>query len=136
MDLKLEKSLVKKYPSMFSYYRKDPYSWLYYGVECYNGWYYLIDTTLEKIYTHIRDTYPKSYDQYKIHQIKTKFGGLRIYLECYDDVINELINNAEIISLKTCEMCGSTDESVSQNKDGWVYTKCNMCKDILPADRY
>jgi len=64
---------------------------------------------------------------YKIFQIKEKFGGLRYYT---DGSIGEegerLIAEAERECSKTCEFCGSTDE-VATAGPSWIKTLCKVC---------
>ena len=40
-------------------------------------------------------------------QVKEKFGGLRFYYSGGDDYIRGLVDMAESMSYKTCEVCGS-----------------------------
>ena len=48
----------------------------------------------------------------KVQQIKEKFGGLRIYSTLPEDEVDRelllsLIDEAETVSMETCEFCGS-----------------------------
>ena len=63
---------------------------------------------------------------YKIYQIKEKFGGLRYY--CSSDnnkLAREIISEAEKVADKTCENCGKSGTLVINN--GWYYTCCVDC---------
>ena len=68
--------------------------------------------------------------EYKIDQIKEKFGGLRFYVSSEPPnssmrAIYDLINEAETNSYQTCEMCGAPGERCSPNR--WILTLCENC---------
>ena len=44
---------------------------------------------------------------YKVKQVKNKFGGLRFYIEGNDDFLRGVIKMAEIQCSKLCNTCGS-----------------------------
>ena len=56
-----------------------------------------------------------------IHQVKEKFGTLRIYTSHADDYIRGVIDMAELLSASTCECCGSAGKLYRQ---GWHKTLC------------
>lgn len=56
-----------------------------------------------------------------ILQVKEKFGGLRFYAEG-SSLLNQMIDNAENESLKTCEECGKPGKLSSRR--GWLKTLC------------
>ena len=92
------------------------------NLEIGKGWYQLVislDAALIKIDP-----------EYKIAQIKEKFGGLRYYvsLECDDssrERIYNLINVVEHLSLVTCEECGQPGKITG---GVWIKTLCESCK--------
>jgi len=57
-------------------------------------------------------------------QVKEKYGGLKFYMTSTNDKISALISEAEALSLKTCELCGSEGKL---RKDGWWSTRCDEC---------
>lgn len=64
---------------------------------------------------------------YKIVQVKEKFGGLRYYIYNSLDgiaprIISDLIFYAESRSLKLCQVCGSRASLVTDR--GWYSTLC------------
>jgi hypothetical protein len=65
-----------------------------------------------------RGSYPRA------SQVKQKYGGLRFYLTCGTNEINNLINEAEELACKTCEECGSPGE---ERGGGWINTLCDNC---------
>ncbi len=69
---------------------------------------------------------------YKIYQIKEKFGGLRYYIQLSDqlseqqyDSAYELIRTTEDQSFTICEDCGNPGKRMTQR--GWMFTLCNNC---------
>jgi hypothetical protein len=65
-----------------------------------------------------RGSYPRA------SQVKQKYGGLRFYMTCGTNEINDLINEAEELACKTCEECGSPGE---ERGDSWINTLCDNC---------
>ena len=98
---------------------QEPYE--LFGIECGKGWNKLIIPILDYI-----DLYNSGHDdKIEILQIKEKFGGLRIYTSFSTPELDQLIDDAEEQSFKTCEYCGST-ENVTQTT-GWIKTLCSKC---------
>lgn len=58
-------------------------------------------------------------------QIKEKFGGLRFYASGVPKEAQELIIEAEMLSMKTCERCGNPGKPRSER--GWILTLCDKC---------
>jgi hypothetical protein len=60
----------------------------------------------------------------ELHQVKEKFGTLRFYVgECSPEVFDR-IEQAERLSMITCEDCGSLGES---RRGPWIRTLCDRC---------
>jgi hypothetical protein len=108
-----------------------------YGLECGDGWKKIVD------YTHKKLKYIDP--DYKINQIKEKFGGLRYYFDAsieYGslayDIMNDIVKAAEYEASYTCELCGSQGLSKgvkTRNDHGWYYTYCKECSDKMIAER-
>ena len=101
--------VYSKYPQMFS--------------ECFDysppdGW----DAIVERLLSDIAFVDPKA----KIHQVKEKFGELRVYLDRGTDdtweALSDLIHEAEEQCAKTCQRCGKPGEL--RNKNSWYYVAC------------
>jgi hypothetical protein len=58
-------------------------------------------------------------------QIKSKFGGLRVYTMDYNENMNKIIRKYEGLSLETCESCGSP--GTRKGRGYWVTTLCDIC---------
>lgn len=57
-----------------------------------------------------------------ISDIKEKYGGLRFYVRGATEEVENYIDFAEALSMKTCEECGAPGEPRS---DGWTKTLCD-----------
>lgn len=99
MNLELSGKLVSKYPEQFT---------LTQYIECYDGWYDLLDKLCCAIQSHInyRKKAEEPLDHFQWLQIKEKFGGLRAYADGGDSYIRGLITMAENISYSICEISG------------------------------
>jgi hypothetical protein len=95
------------------------------------GWYTILESLDSVINVCL------SYDESSsitILQIKEKFGGLRVYFHAEEmdtreiETINGAIMLAEMLSFRTCEVCGSTENidsrSPKNKKLGWIRTLC------------
>ena len=67
-------------------------------------------------------------DEFRIAQIKEKFGELRFYTNWVTDEIEAIINKYTKLSRKTCINCGKPATVITT---GWISPFCNDCvKDI------
>ena len=114
MSPELEKQLVEKYPKLFS-------SQQFWGVECGDGWYDLLDYLCGAIKEHTYDS-----DELTVDQVKEKFGRLRFYLSREDDVLHGMISMAEYMSGRICETCGHRGET---RGGSWMVTLCDKHHD-------
>jgi len=138
MNALLEKHLVKTYPKLFRDMYGDPKkTCMAWGCSCGDGWFFLLNTLCDAIQYHIdqaakwkklgveQDEVP----QVVFHQIKEKFGALRIYYEGGDDYIRNAISFAEYQSHYICENCGQFDQFVGRTDKGWIQSLCIFCAD-------
>ena len=95
-----------------------PKGW--YGFSCGPGWKDLIDRAFAKM--------KAAGWSGVIHQVKEKFGTLRMYVEGDGEVpISEIIAEAVVESTKTCEGCGAP--GVPRNSTYWMHTHCDKCEE-------
>jgi hypothetical protein len=115
MSPELTKKLLDKYPTLYN----QQHFW---GFECGDGWYNIIDHLSSAITTY---TNPKSefpvFDIF-VSQVKEKFGELRFYADNTDKVIDGMIWLAEHMSENTCETCGNRGE---MRGGSWLVTLCD-----------
>lgn len=117
MSPEKEAILIEKYRPLFppdEIWHDETKSCMAWGLEVGDGWFDIIDTAFSKFM--LLDPRPQ------LAQVKEKFGGLRIYLDNSSDEAYAIVNEAELASDKTCEVCGKPASPGSQN--GWVSTLC------------
>ena len=90
------------------------------------GW----ENLLRELLQAIEDLLPAE-SNFKVAQIKEKFGGLRFYIEPVGvpreirTKIQRLIDFTEGLSFVTCEVCGSRGEpGPGSSPHGWIKTLC------------
>lgn len=82
-------------------------------VQCDSGW----DDLIVDLDRELRDIDPN----YVIHQIKEKFGGLRLYFDTKTDKrseMNAVVKKYEDLSQQTCELSGKPGVLMT---DGYTY---------------
>ena len=138
----LDKYLCQKYPKIFAD-RNKPMSetCMCWGFSCGNGWFSLIDDLCSSIQHYIDQPHwiPKNdgsgeYEapppgttrcpQLVADQVKEKFSGLRFYCHGGDEYIRGMVDLAEDMSYRICEVCGRMDSEVGRNSKGWIRTTC------------
>ena len=106
----------------FSFYSDMEY------FECRNVWenllYKLSEDLQKEIDRHKDSDWIK---EFKVLQVKEKYGTLNFYVSHLDDDIAVLIDKAENKSKKTCEICGKRGQIRVRNK--WFMARCNKCYD-------
>ena len=93
-----------------------------FGIECGEGWSELYEPIIAKV--HEFNEGKTDEEKIYIHQIKEKFGGLRVYLSSYTEELSKMVDAAEEASFHTCEFCGKPGK---ERSDGWIYTLCDDC---------
>jgi hypothetical protein len=131
----LAKKLTDKYPEIFST------SFDYYGFECGDGWYSIIDSLCSAI---VSCRPAEDIPMPIAAQVKEKFGGLRFYVDwpalsekwrgdsgntvfarqVYHTTVHSLIDMAEEMSFCVCEDCGMSGPDVKRVGGGWIRTLC------------
>jgi hypothetical protein len=87
-----------------------------FGCECGAGWIDIIDRALDKCLAEDPD--------FRVFQIKEKFGTMRLYAAGGGDV-QKICTEAEEESETTCEQCGAPGVL---RGGGWLYTACDGCE--------
>jgi len=106
-----------------------------YGGETDDGWKELIEVCHRKL---------KYIDpDYKIVQIKEKFGGLRYYFSTdlefgsiAHEIMADIVSSAERMAGRTCESCGTSrhrEDVENRSVRGWYKTYCANCFSIKTA---
>lgn len=101
-----------------------------FGFECGDGWFKIIWDLSEKIEAIIKAMPPEQeeWTEYPFAmQVKEKFGGLRFYMSCTTDDIENAIRDAANLAEVTCEHCGTTGENKADR--GWWQVLCPTCRE-------
>ena len=130
MKKELDEKLCKDFPLLF----EDRHADMRMTAMCWGfpgtGWEPLIRRLAEKLEKMIRegilDGSWTEENHPRASQVKEKFAGLRFYMSYSTDAIEDLIDDAENESYRTCEECGEPGEV---RKDGWMVTLCDACND-------
>jgi hypothetical protein len=92
------------------------------SISCNEGWYKILENLDNKL----------SYldPNYRVAQIKEKFGTLRFYFDTdieglVRDIMFDCVRAAEFTSSYTCEYCGNNQGRLQDY--GWVKTACHPC---------
>lgn len=86
-------------------------------IGCGPGWYPILARLEERL----RQLDP----DYRVHQIKEKFGGLRFYWAGDYDAGDAAVDEAEAEAARTCELCGNPGHL--RTRGGWLRTVCDDC---------
>ena len=126
MREELDSLLCQKYPKMFVNRNKSMQeTCMYWGFECSDGWFDLIDELFSSIQSYI-DNNSRAPDriipQVTVDQVKEKFGTLRFYTTGGDRLIDGMIWFAESMSGRFCETCGAPGKIRGR---GYIYTACD-----------
>jgi hypothetical protein len=99
-----------------------PSSWFngqrYVPIDCGDGWLEIIKDLFDELVPLTKDM-----PDFRILQIKEKFGGLRIYTGGGNDATEEAIERAEAKCYETCDRCG---EKGLRRTDGWISVRCDL----------
>ena len=144
MKIELQKELATKYPKIFKNVGGDPMvTCMADGIQCNDGWYDLLDTLCHTMQQHcdaentqyipttdnwesLTEADP-GYVQVVAAQVKEKYGTLRFYVDGGDATTQGMIQMAENMSSRICELCGSPAKT---NRDsGWLHTTCEACNE-------
>lgn len=117
-----EAKLVENFPDLYADMHGDASkTCLAFGVEIAPGWYDLVYSLSAKVDAIIQ-SFPKEIAKnYRVSQVKEKFGGLRFYMTTSTPEVAELIHEAESVSYKLCQTCGQPGKLVT---GGWLYVSC------------
>jgi len=119
-------------PNLFS--NKDPRQPINaYSFECQDGWFNLLFEALTQIEAIVCTMNMRARQDYRVVQIKEKFGTLRLYMDgsLHED-IQAIIRTAENKSSQTCERCGAPG---TRRGKGWIVTQCDNCEEELAEAR-
>ncbi|MGF6636517.1 hypothetical protein OKW39_003668 [Paraburkholderia sp. MM6662-R1] len=94
-----------------------PSAFASWGFECGDGWYDLIDALCAALQNATANGAP----QVVATQVKEKFGTLRFYASGHNSAQDGMIELAEMLSARLCELCGNRGRLY---RDEWIRTRC------------
>lgn len=124
MKQEFDEMLCARYPKLMANRHKTMQeTCMYWGFECGDGWFNILNQLMGNIQHHIDSKNKKEevIPQVVLDQVKEKFGTLRFYYTGGDDYIRGMVSMAEAMSGVTCEVCGKPGET---NYGGWIKTRC------------
>jgi len=130
MNALLTKKLLEDFPTLYWQHglsmQQTAMCW---GFDVQDGWEPLIRELSEKLVPLVEQfnkDYPPEpenmYFGFGVVQVKEKFGGLRYYTHGSSDEIDNIIDEYESRSYKTCEICGKPGKVRGAM---WYYTSCD-----------
>lgn len=81
----------------------------------YPGWSNLVNQLHDELIT--------KYPDYKIYNIKDKFGGIRISVGGIEDEGQDVVMKYENLSCKICETCGAP--ATRRTIKNWIFVRCD-----------
>jgi hypothetical protein len=109
----------------FWFFKPDPKlqnNLMYFGFDCGEGWYPLIEELCCKIEKVLNNAGIKDIEEFEVFQVKEKFGSLRFYHNSLNKEIDDLVEEYEEKSATTCEVCG--EKGTLFKSHGWWMTRC------------
>jgi hypothetical protein len=126
MDIEKTNKLIQEAPTILWYLQKNDSSESFlpiaFGFECGDGWFAILQELFNKLEQY---AVQNNLDNFYIMQVKEKFGSLRVYTSYENEEISSLIEQAELKSQETCEICGNKGKP---NRNGWISTLCKNCR--------
>jgi len=123
MKQELQDKLFEKYPKIFRQKNLTPNETLMcFGIETGDGWFSLLDCLCQSIQLDLDQPRSEETRQVEAVQVKEKFGGLRFYYTGGHDRIRGMVDLAESLSYKICDVCGGPGET---SQTGWARTRCS-----------
>jgi hypothetical protein len=119
-----EKYLFETYPKIFIRPSTPKENLMFFGFECGDGWFDLIDQLCKHIQSYIDNNPHLNIVQPQAIQVKEKYGTLRFYAGGGNEFIRGMISQTEWLSGITCEICGSHERI--QKTQGYIRTLCGI----------
>lgn len=119
---------MTKNPIKYWFYDPDPTlqnNLMAFGWECGPGWFPLLTELSDKLDTIFREKYPELMNDFRVLQVKEKFGTLRFYVSSAPQEVYDLIYEYENKSDSICESCGKPGKLTEKHM--WLQTLCEEC---------
>lgn len=129
----IDLAIIEKYPEVFGVMPFDSTTTLMeYGFACGDGWISILEDLFEKISFVVKRD---NLIDFRVVQVKEKFGDLRVYTNNSNQEIKDLIRDAEKLCSISCSECGELSSHTTkggspdrdQAKRRWVSNLCEKC---------
>lgn len=122
MDKNLDRLLCETFPHLY----KDRFGSPTQTNMCWgfpsDGWFLIIWNLSKELERLIVALPEDKRDSYRASQVKEKFGTLRFDMSAETSEMTKLIDEAELLSAETCEVCGASGK-LNETRE-WVLTLC------------
>ena len=134
-----EATLVDRYPLALSEMRRHSQplgtfgcqAVARWGIECHPGWRQIVERLLDGLETAIATQPADRREQFRIVQLKEKFGLLTVYLAGTPTPdMSAVIQEAREASRVTCEVCAEPGRF--DKRRGWFAVRCAAHEDWVP----
>ena len=124
MKRELQLQLFEKYPLIFKD-RVKPMTEtsMCWGIETGDGWFTLLDVLCGYLQW---ETDNNDAPQVVASQVKEKYGELRFYVGATSKRQDAMIDFAESLSARTCEVCGAPAADAKAGASNWITTRCGL----------
>ncbi len=119
-----QKEVLEKYPELFGTDLRPQVTCMAFGFEVGKGWFNVIEKHLPQMSAIVKK---QNLTDFKVTQVKEKFGGLSFYTNYIIDEIDEIVDEMEEECSKTCEKCGNPG---TFRPDGWMRVTCDKCEKL------
>ena len=121
MRKELEQKLAERWPTWFNLHGDARQTRMADGFSHGDGWFDILWRLCENLEPLVTEAEKVSGCPFEVLQVKEKFGGLRLYVSHLTEAIWARIEEAELESLRTCELCGDPGR---RREGGWIQTLC------------
>jgi hypothetical protein len=106
MRNELEEWLARRWPTCFDLAGTPMSSAMARGFEHGDGWFGIVWRLCSDLEPLVVELEKETGERFEVLQVKEKLGTLRFYVSHHTDAIDRRIEEAQMESARTCEVCG------------------------------
>jgi hypothetical protein len=123
MRKELEEKLAQRWPSWFSLSGDPMSSAMARGFEHGDGWFDIVWRLCLDLEPLVVALERETGERFQVLQVKQKLGTLRFYVSEHTDAIDGRIEEGQVESAHTCEICGQPGRQ--REVHGWIMAACD-----------